>query len=126
MLVPATQQTSRPRSIVVHIGSCAADRRPQRVEEPLGDFVRRFSSPRTGGKNGPCFFPVDFSGGRAAANVVAVYGICLDFDNKRGVITEEMIAEKLAGLRYWAHTTHSHTPELPKFRVFIPYRTPVV
>lgn len=60
-------------------------------------------------KYGSCWSPVDMAGPRLAKNVRSIHALVLDLDH----LTEERVAEcalLLSGLRYIAHSTHSHHP----------------
>jgi putative DNA primase/helicase len=75
-------------------------------------------------KDGPWYSLARYSEPkRKAKNVERVYGFGGDLDAKG--LTLEDIAEKLTGLVYAAHTTHSHSTECPRSRVVIPYTCPV-
>lgn len=60
---------------------------------------------------------------RCKANVVAITGIVLDIDEDK---TIDQAIELLDGLEYVLYTTFRHTPEKHKFRVVIPFSTPLL
>lgn len=62
----------------------------------------------------PVWSPATFNGTRANANVVSVGTLVLDFDDGLPVATAAGIASGLAGA--W-HTSWSHTPQCPRFRL---------
>lgn len=59
---------------------------------------------------------------RCKNNVVAVYGMILDFDE--GVTIEQAI-DKYDGLEYVLYTTFRHTREAHRFRIVIPFTRPL-
>lgn len=74
----------------------------------------------------PLFSPVTLKRGetaRRASSVETVNAMVLDFD--KGEHSADDICEMLKPLGFWGHTTHSHTEEVPKFRVIIPLTAPV-
>lgn len=77
-------------------------------------------------KDGPWIALVKLKPGtrtRKAANVESVSGWVGDFDD--GQLRAEQILERMAGYASILVSTHSHTPEHPKFRLFVPYARPV-
>ncbi len=55
---------------------------------------------------------------RRSSSVTHVTALVYDFDN--GALWEDTTCIPLvAGMRYWAYTTHSHTPEHHKFRLVL-------
>jgi hypothetical protein len=60
---------------------------------------------------------------RSKANVVALWGIVLDVDEKK---TIEETMTMLDGLEYVLYTTFRHTPAWHKFRVIIPFSEPLL
>ena len=58
-----------------------------------------------------------FNGPRSNANVECVTAVALDFDDG---ITPEQVSRLAGELEYLLHSTFSHTPEHPKFRVYLP------
>jgi hypothetical protein len=57
-------------------------------------------------------------GYRKKSNVIAHSCLVLDVDS--GGVSQQDLEEHLAGATFLAHTTFSHTPEHPKWRVIIP------
>lgn len=64
-----------------------------------------------------------FNGTRSNANVIAVSGFCGDFDAEK--IEMDKVQAKLADVAHLIHTTYSHSEEHPRFRVLVPYASPV-
>lgn len=61
------------------------------------------------------------SGRKTKDNILNRSIITLDMDEcPEGLNPVEIISEKLPGIAAVAYTTHSHTPEAPRWRVFIP------
>ncbi len=69
-------------------------------------------------KNGRLFSPAIFNGSRSNDNFISADGICLDFDH--GQPTVEDVLKLFPGTQAAYYSTHSHTPEKPRFRVVIP------
>lgn len=57
-------------------------------------------------------------------NIEEVTGLALDFDGKSAAVDVEAILAKLPYLGV-AHSSYSHTPESPRFRVLIPFAEPI-
>lgn len=76
-------------------------------------------------KDGPLWSPAHYlpSAKRANAGVMGITAAVGDFDD--GASWEE-VASKVDGYEYVAHSTFSNDPEHPKFRVVIPFCTPVM
>ena len=95
----------------------------QLVEEDWLTFVKNLSNPAIRvQKDGPSFVPALFvdGGTRRDEDALEHSLVVLDIDNKNNTITTERIKEALDGWVYAAHTTHSSTPDNPKWRVVIP------
>lgn len=74
----------------------------------------------------PLFSPVTLKRGevaRKATSIETVNAMVLDFD--KGEHSADDICSMLKPLGFWGHTTHSHTDEVPKFRVIVPMTAPV-
>jgi putative DNA primase/helicase len=77
-------------------------------------------------KNGELFAPVTFKPNttRAKANVETVHAFVLDFDN--GFAHDDFCHTwRKRGLSFVIYSTHSHTPDFPKFRAVFPFAAPV-
>jgi putative DNA primase/helicase len=122
------------------------DKNPKNSKKSWGDFCESFSSPdrsrgkltfeeyhllyptdkqqRSDEKDGPGWISAVFnpSEGRSNENVERVTGLVLDIDT--GEIKREFIEETLKAFEFFAHTTYSHKPENPKWRVIIPSKSP--
>jgi hypothetical protein len=123
------------------------DKAPKYSTTSWGAFCESFSSPdrsrgklsfneyhllspmdkpiRDGEKDGLGWLAVVFnpSEGRTNENVNKVTGLVLDIDT--GGVKREFMEETLMGFEFFAHTTYSHTPENPKWRVIIPFKFPL-
>ena len=75
-------------------------------------------------KEGAAWSPAIFSGTRSKANAREVCALVLDYDDGADPVTETRKLDE-RGVCYILYTTHSHTPEKPKFRVVIPFARPV-
>ena len=75
-------------------------------------------------KDGPAWSPVSYAPNatRGNKNVVAIYALVADIDD--GAPIEEA-RHRLQGFGYILHTSYSHTPEHPKYRVIVPLAQPV-
>lgn len=99
------------------------DTAPERVALPGGQasqLVRIL--PRTRlpkGPDCPGWSPAVFRGARARANVESVHALGIDFDQG------EPPWERFDGLDYFAHETHSSTPEAPRWRVVLTLAEPL-
>ncbi len=51
--------------------------------------------------------------------------LCLDLDHVAGTADLAATWDRLTPFEYYAHTTHSHTPEAPRWRVILPLSIPV-
>ncbi len=122
------------------------DNKPKYSKKTWREFCESFSSPdrsrgkltfeeyhllyptdkqqRSEEKDGPGWISVVFkpSEGRTNENVESVTGLALDIDT--GEVKRELIEETLKELEFFAHTTYSHKPENPKWRVIIPFNAP--
>ena len=76
-------------------------------------------------KNGPAWLPSTFrkDGKRTNEDVTAIHAFVADCDN--GSVTGQLIENKLSKLEYFAHTTYSHRPEKPKWRIIVPFSRPI-
>jgi predicted P-loop ATPase len=78
---------------------------------------------------GPLWSPVTYipGGRRANPNVTGVTALVLDLDTKDGrpVPNIEEVALAFADFEFVLHTSYSHTPETPSFRVILPLAEPV-
>lgn len=87
-------------------------------------------------KNGPAWLPATFGSRpnvngnlRWNENVLTLSALVLDIDNKGSEKTlltpEQVISAMPSGLAVAWHTTFSHRPEAPRFRVVIPWAIPI-
>ena len=75
-------------------------------------------------KDGAAWAPATFNGKRAKANARQVCALVLDYDGGAAPLDAVRPLDE-RGVCYILHTTHSHTPDAPKFRVVIPLARPV-
>ena len=64
------------------------------------------------------FAPATFEEKRGNDSFIAAYAVCLDFDH--GQPTVEQVLATFSGTLAAYYSTHSHTPEAPRFRVVTP------
>lgn len=73
---------------------------------------------------------VDCGGGamhRLAVNVVSMSGFTMDIDSSApGEIESYLNGLLFDGVAHFWWTTYSHTPEQPKYRIFIPFTEPML
>lgn len=98
------------------------DRHPVRhdLEWPvLAERLCKYDERQT--KDGRAWSPVTYRPGttRGQANVEQVHALVLDIDHN------DIPTDLLGGLEYVAHTTFSHTPDDPRWRVVLPLTRPV-
>jgi predicted P-loop ATPase len=77
-------------------------------------------------KDGELWAPVSVSATATRKNedVFEVYALVLDFDS--GVTPEEALDPiRFLGLAWIGHSSHSHSPDKPKFRIIVPLSRPV-
>ncbi|MFA7405308.1 MAG: hypothetical protein WC007_15040 [Pelobacteraceae bacterium] len=69
-------------------------------------------------KDGKLFAPAAFNGSRGNNNFISASGICIDCDHGKPTIKGvlELFPDALAAF----YTTHSNTPESPRFRIVLP------
>jgi hypothetical protein len=100
-----------------------ADNKPVAATLTLADLMARLSRHDIrAAKDGPAWSPVTYKPGttRGKANVDQVHALVLDIDHV------DLPYDRLAGLVWVAHTTHSHNPPSdPRWRVIIPLSHPV-
>lgn len=75
-------------------------------------------------KDGPLWSPVSYREGatRCSAGVEALYALVLDFDDGTA---PELLTPAWEHLAYVIHSSHSSTPEHPKWRAVFPLQEPV-
>jgi P4 family phage/plasmid primase-like protien len=74
-------------------------------------------------KNTRYFQFARFNGSRSNDNVISICGFTGDFDT--GKISMDEVRAKLAGVAHLLYTTYSHSDEHPRFRLVVPYASPV-
>ncbi|CAJ0776287.1 DNA primase family protein [Ralstonia chuxiongensis] len=98
---------------------------PTRHRLTIPQFVERFSKPPVlAAKGGPAWSPTIYPEGvnRSKNGVVAVTALVMDVDD--GTPIEEF-HKRLNGYAYFWHTSYSHTPERPKYRIVVFLAAPV-
>ncbi len=137
-------------TVALSLGRSRTDIRPTTKTMTVRDLVTRWSRPDTGRgkltaaeyhalnkndpaqkhqrdaeKDGEYFVAGRFAGDgrRRNENITDLCGFVLDFDS--GKTTRETIETKLRGTVFVAYTSFSHHPGAERWRVFIPYATPV-
>ncbi len=99
----------------------ASDTSPKRVDSDFASFCMALAEPEIREtKDGPAWLPCTFvRAKRNDENVAAMYSFVIDLDNGT---SEDTIRAALNGYRYVCHSTYSHTPERPKWRVIVPFK----
>jgi hypothetical protein len=87
------------------------------MKEKFATFIESES------KDTDCWSPSRFDGRRCKTNAVEISCLVLDFD--KGHDPHDFLSSELwSKYTFYAHSTHSHTPEYPKFRAVFPFLTP--
>jgi len=90
------------------------DSEPQGAEVAFADLPSVLREVASSDKEtAPLWAPALMEGGKTVGHTKSVEALALDFDNG------EPPWDKLAGWTYFAHTSHSHTPEAPRWRVVL-------
>jgi putative DNA primase/helicase len=119
----AAAQTSEPFEFVLF--RSIADTVPSPQKSTIPQFVERFSKPAVlTAKGGPAWSPAVYLEGvnRSKSGVAAVTALVMDVDD--GTPIKEL-HRKLEGYAYFWHTSYSHTPEHPKYRIVVFLAAPV-
>ncbi len=76
-------------------------------------------------KSGPAFSPIAMrpEAERGNHSVLALYALVIDSDS--GLPPKEAL-KRLDGYEYFIYSTHSDTPEQPRYRIVLPLQTPVL
>ncbi|MCI4323791.1 MAG: hypothetical protein L3K03_07235 [Thermoplasmata archaeon] len=103
------------------------DTRPSKEELSWADLAALLSKfAIRASKSGPAWSPVRYAEGATRGNdaVELVYTAVMDVDD--GTDPQD-VHERLSrlGLEHLIHSTHSSTPEHPKFRVIVPFAEPI-
>lgn len=91
------------------------------------DLLIRFSKPRIGPKDGPAYVFTTFKDNRRLkANALECYCLVFDIDNAgvEATVLEDLLPE-LEGRSYIAHSSYSHAPHCPRFRLILPLSAPI-
>lgn len=105
--------------------SSKTDNHPKAKEGSLAEWIATFQKHvERASKDGPGFVPAVFKadGKRCTADVVEVSALVLDIDD--GTPYSQLLP-KLGVFAHIYHTSHSHTPEHPKYRVVLLLDSPV-
>ncbi len=119
----------REGSSIISVASFASmtDALPKMATLSLAQFLAQFEQHTViaDKHSGKLWSPTIYADGanRKSTNVVAITALVVDVDD--GTPFAELEA-KLAPFHYVVHTSHSHTPAHPKYRVVLPLATPVV
>jgi hypothetical protein len=92
-------------------------------ELTMAEYLSAGKKGKAADKDGRWFVLGTFDGQRRAENWKSACAIVLDHD--AGTLTEEQIRTSLAGHAAVASTTHSHTPDKPKWRIILPLAEPI-
>jgi hypothetical protein len=115
-----TDQNGHLVPIVVFEGK--DDNKPTPYSLPLVDLEKRLARfDERQSKDGRLWSPVTYRPGttRGKANVDWVHMLVLDIDHG------DLPLDLLSGLEWFGHTTFSHTPDAPRWRVVLPLAAPV-
>lgn len=118
---------SKEHCFNVAFGSKASDPYIQQKALPVAELQELFSEHREGAKDGPYFVPAKFKKAyRVADNIATWSAAILDLDEQANA-SEDIIRERLKGLSYFAHTSHSHLEKagVECWRVVLPYNQAV-
>jgi len=148
---PRLTKTARAAlSLTINFGRNNTDTAPTPKTLSWDDLVKQFSVPdtkrgklplaqylaldkvdkaqkeiRNHEKNGPYFIAGTFSkaGTRSASDIAFMCGFTGDIDT--GKVSRATLEATFAGTKFLAYSSYSHSPDLPKWRFFIPYSRPV-
>lgn len=117
-------------AIQLAIITSSKDNQPTQQTWPLSRLAQALFEPEIRqSKGGRGWIPATFGGSpnakgglRHNANVLCINALVLDID--KPPYTLEELAARLAGYTYLCHTTHSHTPQNPRWRVILPLAYP--
>lgn len=150
VLLKRIPKAIRQHVLALSFGHNRRDNHPAQGELTIDTLVQEWSSPdtargklpraeylaldkkipdqktrRDAEKDGQYFIPATFGvgGSRRAADVVSLCGFVGDLDE--GTLSRADIEAKLAGTFYIAYSSYSHSTGVPKWRFFIPYRSPI-
>jgi len=119
------------RLVQVAFFGSAFDREPKRRTLPWGVLRQTLSRFRPYGgqdeiskRRAPCWSPVLYAEGasRGLPGVLEVHALVLDFDTGQPL---DQALEAWSDLELVAHTSWSHSEEVPKFRLVLPLARPV-
>lgn len=91
----------------------------------LSEYQAATDKEKKAAKDGLAWIPcsaIDPAGKREQSNMNLAFAMVLDIDI--GMALEDVVA-KLGEYEYVLHSSYSHSPEKPKWRVVIPFRTPI-
>lgn len=112
-------QTEQPQFSVSFFDNRSdnAPKEGQLSPDELADLLTKHKT--RAAKDGAAWAPAIFNGSRAKANAREVCAIVLDYDDGADPMDATRALDE-RGVCYIAHSTHSHTPAAPKFRIVIP------
>ena len=91
----------------------------------LDEYQHASDEQRKAQKDGTCWIPcsvLDIDGSRTQANMCEAHLVVLDIDS--GIPLDDVKA-RIIGLEAAIHSSFSHTPEHPKWRVVMPLKEPI-
>ena len=119
--VTVTEATYTVTVAPSHLTQAWTDRR----SVTWADLCRRLTDHRVGAKAGPCFTPATFrSTNRLKSEADEIAVAVLDLDDGARSLPEIKSALETRGWAGIIYSTHSHTPDHPKFRVVISLARP--
>jgi putative DNA primase/helicase len=118
-------------SLALALVTSAKDTHPIPQVWSFQTLVEVFSTPQgRAHKDGPAWIPATFGGAvnsrgglRHSENVLCLHALVLDID--KTPYTAEALKVRLEGYTYLCHTTYSHTPAHPRWRVILPLAYPI-
>jgi hypothetical protein len=109
-------------------GKRHSDTQPNKHLSVWNELCSRLSNPRLSQqKDGPYWVPAVFKAThtRKAEDIESIHLLAIDSDDGMAREEHEAILKQL-GVEAFAHTTYSHTPEKPKWRVVLPLARPII
>lgn len=126
-LYASSSSASAGHALQIALVDRASDNQPKPGPKFLGTFksLMKAVKPRKN-KDGPAFIPAVFAGDRRCGdNVTEITAIVLDLDGKDKHYTKAQIETAMIGYGFLAYSTHSYTPQKPRWRVIIFLADPI-
>ncbi len=131
-----------PKKLIINIVGDRTDKQPLPLEISWLDLIQKIKDPEIKGysnatyellgkhskkltKDGPAWMPCslkDPNGRRLRENIKEIFLLVLDIDSG---ISFNQIEELLKNFEFVAHSTYSHSVEIPKWRVILPLSKPI-